>query len=369
MLGWICVTALAAIWALYPGAMGLLARYREQAREPEGDAAPSVSVILATRGTQQQIGDRIRNLLATHYPADRIEIVVGLDIDAVATELEIQALGPAVKVAHAQVPGGKALALNAAVSVATGDVLVFTDTHQSFDGHTIPALVRRIQHKGIGAVSGALTLGGEQGAGSLLTLYWRVERWLRAQEARVHSTVGVSGSVYAMRRPLWRELPPGLILDDLYIPMSVVLQGLRVDFAPEAQASDGRDTTPDYEFQRKVRTLTGNFQLCAVLPEVLSPARNPIWPQFVLHKLLRLLSPYLLIGAAIGLSGATLELVESQEWQMLAGAALLCAMLWIPLPWIRRVRDSLRWALVLQVAIVVATVNALRGEWNVWTRR
>ena len=368
-LGFICTALLAVIWVLYPIAMGLLARANPRPEaQPFLQTAPT-SLILASRATREQVADRIRNLLGTSYPADQIEIIVGLDLEAAATADEIRALDPRIKVAHARAPGGKAAALNAAVEIATGEVLVFSDTHQAFEPQTIPVLVNRVLVPGVGAVSGSLTLGNELINDSFLTLYWRSERWLREQEAIVHSTVGVSGSVYAMRRELWRELPAGLILDDLYIPMAVALRGMRVDFAPDARAQDSRDTTPEYEFHRKVRTLTGNFQLCALQPDVLNPWANPIWTQFVIHKLLRLLTPYLLVGVLLGLSGAALDLMRAQEWRILGAIALVTAALWIPVPWIRRVRDSVRWAFVLQAAIVVATLNALRSEWNVWSRR
>ena len=54
-----------------------------------------------------------------------------------------------------------------------------------------------------------------------------------------------------------------------------------------------------------MRTLSGNLQLAAVLPQSLLPWRNPIWVQFVSHKLLRLVVPWVLI--AVLLSSAFLE--------------------------------------------------------------
>jgi hypothetical protein len=33
-----------------------------------------------------------------------------------------------------------------------------------------------------------------------------------------------------------------------------------------------------------------------------------------------------------------------------------------------RVREALLWGLTLQAAVVVATINGLRGRWNVWHR-
>ena len=51
---------------------------------------------------------------------------------------------------------------------------------------------------------------------------------------------------------------------------------------------------PEIEFRRKIRTLMGNYQLLAYLPEVLLPTRNPIFLQFLSHKVGRLVVPYLL---------------------------------------------------------------------------
>jgi hypothetical protein len=48
------------------------------------------------------------------------------------------------------------------------------------------------------------------------------------------------------------------------------------------------------EFHRKVRTLAGNFQLLTLLPRALVPWQNPIWVQFLSHKILRLVVPWAL---------------------------------------------------------------------------
>jgi hypothetical protein len=125
----------------------------------------------------------------------------------------------------------------------------------------------------VGAISGALALDAERRS-SPISWYWNMEVSLRAAEARWHSAVGVSGSLYAMRRALWAPLPAGLILDDLYTPMRLVLEGKRVMFCPDALVHETRQTTPKLEYQRKVRTLAGNVQLCMWLPGVLRPHQN-----------------------------------------------------------------------------------------------
>jgi len=156
-------------------------------------------------------------------------------------------------------------------------------------------------------------------------LYWRYEKWLRRAESRLHSTVGVSGSIAAVRRELFQPIPRGILLDDVYWPLQVVMQGYRVVHDERARAYDCLPERARDEFRRKVRTLSGNYQLVSALPQLLSPRRNPIWVQFVSHKMLRLLVPWLLIG--VFLSSALLHGWPYQLafWAqlLLFGAALL----------------------------------------------
>jgi hypothetical protein len=128
-------------------------------------------------------------------------------------------------------------------------------------------------------------------------LYWRFEKWLRKNEGRLWSVVGVTGAIAAVRRELFCPPPPGTILDDVYWPLRVAMQGYRVLHDDRARAFDRLPERPRDEFRRKVRTLSGNLQLATRLPDALLPWRNPIWWQFVSHKLARLAAPWALLGA------------------------------------------------------------------------
>jgi cellulose synthase/poly-beta-1,6-N-acetylglucosamine synthase-like glycosyltransferase len=125
-------------------------------------------------------------------------------------------------------------------------------------------------------------------------VYWKYEKWLRRHEGLVGSTLGVTGAIYAMRRRLWRPLPEDTILDDVLGPMRIVLQRYRVIFDHTAHAFDETAADAAVETRRKVRTLAGNFQLLALEPRLVVPGLNPVWFQFVSHKLGRLLVPYAL---------------------------------------------------------------------------
>lgn len=360
------------IWLGYPLLVRALGALRRPASVDHPVPAGSVSVILASRDDTEAIHARVSDLLRTDYPHDRLEIVVALDATRPEPEgMGREEFGPAgmVQAVRGDAPGGKAATLNAGVRAARNELLVFADTAQRFDPGAIGALVSELDRPRTGAVSGMLELpGGTRGSLNLAESYWRYERWLRRWEARLHSCVGVTGAIYAMPRRLWEPLPPNLILDDLYVPMRLVLQGWRIAFTSGALARDVRRFAPAQEYRRKVRTLTGVIQVCAWLPGVLNPARNPVWLQFVFHKLLRLLTPYLMTLALLGIAWGAVRVLLSRPGGMptlLVTAAVAAALCLVP-----RVRRSLRgqlaWGIALQSSIVVATVNGVRGKWDVW---
>lgn len=372
--------ALLAIWLLYPLAVRLAGSLRAGRGEtPAGSVSPvgrpAVTAVVASRDDAAAIADRVADLLAADYDPARLGVVVALDrgarasLEEVRAELARRCPGRDVAVVPGDDPGGKASALNAALRHATGEILVFTDTHQRFHPDAIGRLVAfLVERPRFGAVSGALDLGapaaGAPAEGTTLAeRYWSYEKRLRADEARVHSTVGVTGAIYAMRRELWAPLPAGVILDDVYTPMRLVLEGHRVGFEDAARAADTRRFGSGQEYRRKVRTLTGVIQLCAWLPAVLVPGRNPIWLQFLFHKLLRLLTPYIAILAGLGAVGVAWERLGPTPILVAAALAALGAVLPRVGP---RVRALVVWGVTLQAAIVVATVNGLRGRWNVW---
>ncbi len=349
-------------WGLYPLVVSLLARLAPAVAPTPPSAWPSVTALLAARETPAVIEARVRNWFASDY-AGPLDVVVALDPSTPERWAPPPDLASRVRVVVGDAPGGKCANLNAGVRLATGDVLIMGDAHQLFATDAITRLVQRLGDARVGAVGGQLEIPRDR-AGLVSRLYWRYERALRANESRVHSTIGVSGSIYAIRRALWEPLPAGLILDDVYVPMRLVLLGHRVAFDRAAVATETRRVESDQEFRRKVRTLTGNYQLCAWLPAILVPGRNPVWLQFVLHKLARLLTPFALVASAIGFAIA-LPQVLVMPVGIAIGTAIAAAAL-SPDPISRRLRSAGLQLSSLLSAPVVALFNALRGRWDVW---
>lgn len=356
---------LVLVWVLYPAVIVVAGRFRSVSRIPVfEEEVPRVSIVIATRDAPELVAERVRNCLGSAYPAGLLEIVIATDFRSAHAYEDLSRVSNVLLV-QGDEPGGKAAALNAGVRKAGGEVIVFADTGQRFTEDTVTNLVRRLSHPSIGAVTGSLRLPAS--ARSLVAGYWKFERWLRRAEARVHSSVGATGAVYAIRRSLWRPLPTGLILDDVFTPMHIVMAGYRVAFAEDATAEETRNPSTEQEYRRKVRTLTGVLQLCAWCPQVLMPTRNPIWAPFVFHKLLRMLTPYWAILVMLGVMIRSAALVDGVAVPLLiAGSATA---LW-SIGTRHRVGSALRRLIVegfvIQAAVLVAGFNGLRGRWQVW---
>ncbi len=296
---WLSVAVTLYVYVGYPALMAIWARLapRPVRRLP---ITPRISIVIAARNEADTIDRRLANLLSLDYPRDAMQIVVVSDGSTDATADILASYGSSIDVILLP-PGGKARALNAGVAAARHEVLVFADARQTFAPDALRALVEPFADRAVGGVSGELLLDCESGEGTStigegVGAYWRYEKWLRRQESLAGSTLGSTGAIHAIRRDLWKPLPPETILDDVLAPMDVVLAGARVVFEGRARAFDRAASNGSAEFARKTRTLAGNYQLVMLRPRLLLPFANPVWLQFVSHKLGRLVVPYALLG-------------------------------------------------------------------------
>ena len=307
LLFWLCFALVVYTYFGYALWLRLQVRLQQQPVVAR-PVFPNVSIIIAARNEEASLPAKLDNLRQLDYPRDLLQVIIASDGSTDQTAAMLREHAPQIVPVILEESLGKAAALNAAVRFATGDVLLFLDVRQSVDRNAVSELVACFADPAVGAVSGELLLETASGAPSpdALGIYWKIEKMVRKLESASGSVVGVTGAIYAIRRELYTEIPPGTILDDVFIPMNIARQGKRVVFQSSAIARDRIFSGKGKEFSRKVRTLTGNYQLLQLAPWLLSPA-NPLLFRFISHKLLRLMVPFLLIImlAASALAGET----------------------------------------------------------------
>jgi cellulose synthase/poly-beta-1,6-N-acetylglucosamine synthase-like glycosyltransferase len=358
-LGFACLLRLRALWRSRP--------------VKRGPYSPFLSVVMVVRNEERVLSDKLRNLQELDYPSDQWEIIVVSDGSTDRTEaiLREHVENPRLHAIMNQLSQGKAAGLNDAVARAQGEIIVFTDARQKIESDALRLLAENFADPEVGCASGELMLGDAnrgQEAVRGTGLYWKIEKMIRELESATGSVVGATGALYALRRSLFSPVPAGTILDDVYIPMNVVRQHARVVFDERARAWDAPDLGPGREFERKVRTLTGNYQLLQLAPWLLT-TENPILFQFVSHKLLRLLAPFALVLALL-----TAFFVKGPVYKVALAAQIVFYSLgvlgMVPLkkgPWTRMI-DAAFTFVMLNTAALLAFANFVTGRKAVWVR-
>ena len=354
----------------YPGWLWLRSCWRRK-NVQRASYSPFVSIVMVVRNEEPVLERKLENLLTLDYPAEQMQLVVVSDgsTDSTETILHEYASNPQVSVVLNQLPRGKASGVNDALQLAHGDIVIFTDARQEIEPGALRLLLENFADPQVGCVSGELMLGdpttGESREG--LGIYWEIEKRIRELESASGSVVGATGALYAIRRKLLVPLAPETILDDVYLPMHVARQGFRVVFDCRARAWD-RDLGTGREFARKVRTLSGNYQLLQLAPWLLTGA-NPIRFEFVSHKLLRLIVPFALAGILVAsvILHAPFYRVALASQVAFYGFSLL-ALAPVKTGPLAGTADAVFTFVMLNTAAVVAFANFVSGRKAAWIR-
>ncbi|MGB8830690.1 MAG: glycosyltransferase family 2 protein [Candidatus Sulfotelmatobacter sp.] len=365
---WGAAFFIAYTYAGYAGWLWLRLAWRSRP-VMRGEFTPPVSIVMVVRNEAESLEAKLQNLFSLDYPAPQIVVVSDGSTDE--TEEILRRHEARLQAVLNRTAQGKASGLNDAIKFATGEIVAFTDVRQRIEPGAVRLLASNFADPEVGCVSGELMLGdpakGESSQG--VSLYWRIEKLVRELEAASGSVVGATGALYAVRRELLATVPAETILDDVYLPMEVVRQGKRTVFDARARAWDAPNLGTEREFSRKVRTLSGNFQLVQLAPWLLT-SQNPIRFEFVSHKLLRLLVPCalaVLLLSSLVLRGPFYRSVLILQIAFYALSVLaLCRMLKAGM--LSRIADAAGTFVLLNGAALVALANFIAGRRVAWTR-
>src|SRR5438132_3179944 len=230
---WSAIALIVYVYAGYPALVFVVAHLRPRAVHA-APHLPTVSFIVAAYNEEASIAEKIENTLGLDYPPDRLEMIVASDGSTDRTE-EIVASRSTDRVRLLALRGrhGKTIAQNRAVEVARGEILVFSDATTVYRPDTMRALVAPFADPQVGCVAGWVVMGVEAAIHRGRSAYADYEQWLRRYESLIHSILGASGAVYALRRQLYTPLD-GDVISDMAQVVKVVEQGYRAVLAENA---------------------------------------------------------------------------------------------------------------------------------------
>jgi poly-beta-1,6-N-acetyl-D-glucosamine synthase len=278
---------------------------------PRGQGSPqsskdltalSISVVVPCYNEEKVIRQRIENLLALDYPPEKREIIIASDgsTDCTSTVAE-EYRGRDVIVLNLT-RGGRALAHNAAVAAAGGDVIIFTDADTEFDRGFARAVVGHfLEDQRVGCVAAFLRWKVNPSPFSRFTgLYWKLETDIRKLESQIGILANAPGPAMAIRRNLWKPMVDSLDDCDSISPLDTILAGYRVVFAEDAVAYEVPFSTAKGSFRAKVRGVSKTVVMISRRWGIFNLFKHPLYSWRMLsHHFLRWLVPYFVLASLL----------------------------------------------------------------------
>jgi cellulose synthase/poly-beta-1,6-N-acetylglucosamine synthase-like glycosyltransferase len=295
------VLSIGFIYAGYPALMFLLSRvFRQPVRR--ASILPRVSMIIAARNEESSIADKLENALSLDYPKDRFELIVASDASTDRTDEIIREFADRGVILHRQeLRQGKTRAQHRAVSVSSGEILLFSDATTMYEPDVIHKIVRNFADPTVGCVGGQLVYVDNKSSsiGKGCRSYWNYEKLLKRWESDFGSLIGVSGCLYAVRRCCQAKLASDMI-DDFAIATEIQRQGLRTVYEPEAISKEDTNHRANDEWRMRVRVIEQTISALHRYREVLNPRKHGQFAfQIICHKVFRYLVPALLLVALV----------------------------------------------------------------------
>lgn len=301
---WAAFCFLLSVWLIYPAFLFVAALLVKTRKSESTVFKPVVSVIVAAHNESQNLLKRISNIFSSDYPSERIELVIASDGSTDATE---QVINQArvnfenIKLISIFPQGGRSNAHNLAIDLCEGEILLFTDAETEFDTDFITTIVNSFQDEKVGFASGVLKYRNEDKSivSESAGIYWIFEYFLRVRESLLGIYSFGSGACCAVRRSLYKSIPPvGDV--DFTTPLDVVLQGYKCVHVANAVAYDEMPTSPQRELNARIRmtakNLYGTVQRWGVKGVIYHPLYSIV---IFLHKLGRWLTPFGMLGLFI----------------------------------------------------------------------
>ena len=375
---WGSIVLLAWVYVGYPATVAILARARpihpRHSNEP-----PTLTIAIAVHDEADHIAERIEDALAQANSGARIaEVLVGSDGSTDPTEAIVAAMAaqdPQIRLL-ALPRGGQTATQAALFEAARADVVVLTDAETRFAPGCLAALAEALRDPRVDCATGRLEWRDEGATATSAQegLYWRYERRVREMESRAGMLTAVTGAILAVRRLVYRPVPPTASMDHL-LPLYIREAGGRVVYVPSAVATDRPISGLREQFRNRTRTATRGIRANLSMAIRLAPWRRPgpalaIWS----HKLLRWATPWFLLAATVSglvlaLSGATLYLIVPAVVGLGALLALIAHLLIGAGRRPPRIVTFARSFAIVNLAFAVGWLNVLRGrEIEVWHR-
>lgn len=342
-LFWLSIILIVYTIVGYPLVLFAMWAIRGRRSVPTQSSPMRVDFLIPAHNEGSVIAEKLRNTLALSNSAGHdVRVLVISDGSTDDTVLQAQSIDePRIRVVETPGRDGKLKALNQALDMLDGDVVVFSDANAMLSEQALDVIMTHFSDPQVGGVCGQITVDTTKGGAMAKAdaQFWRYDQWMKQAESDLGGVVSAQGSIYAIRRALTKPVPQGFA-DDFLMSVRVVEQGFRLAFAPEATTVEEVTERARDEMGRRIRSTEMGWRGLMEMRHLMNPFRYGLYAwQLASHKGLRRLTPLFLLIAFISnlvLMGAgtgwfVLGLAQIAFYSVALAAYLIPALRAIPL--------------------------------------
>jgi len=263
---------------------------------------PTITIIVAAYNEEENIKLLLNSFNELDYPAEKLNLLIVSDDSTDCTNKIVSDYAGKynnIKLVIQQPRSGKVSALNLVEPRINSELVVSADASSNLKKNSIKILVKHFSDPEIGLVSGKMIYTDRNGEISSEGLYWRYESWLRHNESDLHSIIGASGCLFAIRRNLYNQIHPSSP-DDFERTLITLSKGYRTVYEPDAIVYEVPTTHSNEELVRKIRMISTEWFALFRNSVLLNPVKFPMISFFLFsHKLIRWLLSFISIGMLI----------------------------------------------------------------------
>jgi len=196
-----------------------------------GQKLPFVSVIIPVHNEELVIERRINNIFESSFPKNKLELIVVDSGSMDKTRSIIEEKFPeTVTLLTEEQRTGKAHAINLALGICKGDIVVITDGPTLYQKDTILQLVFSLRNPYVGGVSALYNVpnADENQVTAAEQEFWSYKDKIRKLESRVYSTSWLSGEACAFKKEIVTRLDEDTLADDSNVALQIISKGYRV---------------------------------------------------------------------------------------------------------------------------------------------
>ncbi len=359
----------------YPLTLMALGSVRARRPRPRLGHTPPLTVIIPAHNEASTIKRRLTNLQSCQYPREALQVLVVDDgstdgtSDMVESWQREQGL-PGLELIRAPERRGKTGAINLALPMARGELVLVTDAPALTDPDALIRMAANFADDSVGGATGTFQVASqvtlaqrEEG------LFWDLRNRLKLLETKVDSTPFLEGALFCFRRSLVPSLHEDSMADDMNAALQIRRAGYRAIADPTVRYSKMRPPHFRELTTTKTRRALGGLQeLMRFRGMVLRPRYGLfgllIMPSDLLYyiplrlpaaatlatRLLRLAVNAGPVASAVSAGAALLALSGIYRWRrkVLPSFAVLLLNEWIFvrafLIWLHGDYEAVRWA-------------------------